>query len=85
MTRTTLDLDPTVLAQLRERAAAEHKSMGQVASERLAVGLEQDAPAELPPLNWIRKDMGPWKVDIEDKDALWRILDEEWYEPRERP
>ena len=77
MARTTLDLDPTVLQQLRERAAAEHKSMGQVASERLAVSLEQDTPAELPPLNWIRKPMGKPLLDIEDKDALWALFDAE--------
>jgi hypothetical protein len=85
MARTTLDIDPTVLDQLRERAAAERKSMGQVASERLAVSLGEEAPKEPPPLNWKAKNMGPWKVDIDDKDALWRVLDEEWYEPRERP
>lgn len=80
MTRTTLDLDPTVLEQLRERAAAEHKSMGQLASERLAVSLEQDAPAELPPFRWNPKHMGEPRIDLEDKEALWRILDAEWYE-----
>lgn len=83
MTRTTLDLDPTVLEQLRERAAAEHKSMGQVASERLAFGLEHDRSAELPPFRWNAKDMGPYKIDLEDKDAVWRLLDAEWYEQRE--
>lgn len=77
MTRTTLDLDPTVLEQLRARAAAERKSMGQLASERLAVSLEQEVPAELPPLRWVRKDMGEFKVDIDDKDALWEFLDSE--------
>jgi hypothetical protein len=83
MTRTTLDLDPTVLEQLRERAAAEHKSMGQVASERLAVSMGQDEAAELPPFRWNAKDMGPYKIDLEDKEAVWRLLDAEWYERRE--
>jgi hypothetical protein len=83
MARTTLDLDATVLQQLRERALAEHKSMGQVASERLAVSLEQDAPAELPPFRWNAKDMGPYRIDLEDKEAVWRLLDAEWYEQRE--
>ena len=50
--------------------------MGQVASELLAVGLHEESTAELPPLNWARKDMG-FKIDLEDKDALWRILDRE--------
>ncbi len=76
MPRTTFDLDGTVLADLRRRAAAEGKSMGHVASELLAIGLHDEAPTEQPPLNWARKDLG-LKVDLEDKDAVWRILDAE--------
>jgi plasmid stability protein len=76
MPRTTFDLDGTVLADLRRRAAAEGKSMGQVASELLAIGLQDETAAEQPPLNWARKDLG-LKVDLEDKDAVWRILDAE--------
>jgi len=76
MPRTTFDLDATVLADLRRRAAAEGKSMGRVTSELLAVALHDDGPTEQPPLNWARKDLG-LKVDLEDKDAVWRILDAE--------
>lgn len=77
MPRTTFDLDGTVLDDLRRRAAAEGKSMGQVASELLAIGLHDGtAAAEQPPLRWARKDLG-LKVDLEDKDAVWRILDAE--------
>ncbi|MEA2605840.1 MAG: hypothetical protein QOI00_597, partial [Chloroflexota bacterium] len=36
MSRTTIDLDPAVLRELRRRGAREGKSMGQVASELLA-------------------------------------------------
>jgi hypothetical protein len=77
MPRTTLDLDATVLADLRRRAAAESKSMGQVASERLAHSLHAEAPVEAQPLNWATKDMGRFKIDLEDKDAVWRLLDSE--------
>jgi hypothetical protein len=76
MPRTTLDLDPTVLTDLRRSAAAQGKSMGQVASEALAVGLHEETAQEQPPLQWARKDLG-LKVDLEDKDAVWRILDAE--------
>jgi plasmid stability protein len=76
MPRTTLDLDATVLADLRRRAATEGKSMGQVASELLVIGLDDERIPELPPLEWARKDLG-LKVDLEDKDAVWRILDSE--------
>jgi hypothetical protein len=80
MTRTTLDLDASVLEQLRRCAASERKSMGQVASERLALGLEGDGPKEEPlPLRWPSMRMGKPKVDLEDKDALWEALD--WRRP----
>jgi hypothetical protein len=76
MPRTTLDLDGTVLEQLRKRAANEHKSMGQVASERLAVSLRESTPKQSPRLRWPSRRMGKPMVDLEDKDALWRLLDE---------
>jgi hypothetical protein len=84
MPRTTLDLDASVLEQLRRRAASERKSMGQVASERLAVGLEKSAPKELSRLRWPSRRMGKPEVDLEDKDALWKALDEQRPEPHTR-
>lgn len=80
MPRTTFDLDATVLADLRRRAATEGKSMGQVASELLAGSLGADEPTSPRPLNWARKDMGPFKVDLEDKEAVWNLLDREEFE-----
>ncbi|HEY5708846.1 MAG TPA: hypothetical protein VID51_03285 [Solirubrobacterales bacterium] len=77
MPRTTFDLDATVLADLRRRAKTEGKSMGQVASELLAVSLGDEQPAQAPPLNWAKKDMGPFKIDLEDKEAVWNLLDRE--------
>jgi hypothetical protein len=77
MSRTTLDLDSSVLEQLRRRAQAEHKSMGQVASERLATALRDDTPAEPTPVRWSTLHMGRPKVDLADKDALWKVLDGE--------
>jgi plasmid stability protein len=75
MTRTTLDIDRSVLEQLRVRAASEGKSMGQVASERLAASLREQSPAEPSPLAWTRRSLGASLVDIDDKDALWAVLD----------
>jgi plasmid stability protein len=77
MPRTTLDLDATILADLRRRAAAEGKSMGQVASELLAGGLRAAKPTEPRPLDWARKEMGPFKIDLEDKEAVANLLDRE--------
>jgi plasmid stability protein len=77
MPRTTLDLDASVLAGLRRRGAAEGKSMGQVASELLAARLGDEKPDEQQPLHWARKAMGPFKIDLEDKEAVWNLLDRE--------
>jgi hypothetical protein len=46
MTRVTLDIDPFILELLRERAKAERKTMGQLASELLAISLREPAPAD---------------------------------------
>lgn len=78
MTRTTLDVDAIVLSQLRARAAAEGKSMGQVASEMLAPALTEGERGPTPrPLQWSGKRMGRPKIDLEDKEALWLLLDRE--------
>ena len=76
MARTTIDLDASVLDQLRRRAAAEHKSMGQLASEQLAISLrEKTSPPQ--PLRWPTRPMGKPTVDLQDKDAVLRALDGE--------
>jgi hypothetical protein len=84
MTRTTLDLDASVLEQLRRRAASERKSMGQVASERLAVGLGESASKEPSRLCWPSRRMGKPQANLEDKDALWQVLDGRRPQPRTR-
>ncbi len=75
MARTTLDLDPSVLRELRRRGAREHKSMGTVASELLAQALAADPPAAPEPLRWVSGDLGAPKVDLEDKEAVRAVLD----------
>lgn len=80
MPRTTLDIDPTVLGELRERARREGKSMGQMASELLAPALKEDGAAAAP-FVWHRWRAGKPLVDLEDKEAVQRILDQQagWY------
>lgn len=75
--RTTLDIDGTVLEQLRRRQRREGKSLGQLASELLAHALamtEDDRPAAA--LDWTVAPMQA-RVDLEDRDAVQRILDAE--------
>jgi hypothetical protein len=75
MTRTTIDLDPAVLRELRKRADREGKSMGQVASEVLAGGLRADGPPPAPAFEWRSGDLGRPLVDLEDGEAIAAILD----------
>jgi hypothetical protein len=74
MARTTLDLDPSVLRELRRLGEREGKSMGRVASELLARALaEDDAPS--PTFNWVSRDLGAPLIDLEDKEAVRAVLD----------
>jgi hypothetical protein len=75
MARTTLDLDPAILRELRRRGASQGKSMGQVASELLARAVADDREAPVPDFRWISADLGRPRVDLEDSEAMGRALD----------
>lgn len=77
MPRTTLDLDPTVLRELRRRGKRTGKSMGKIASELLARALAESVEKEQEPqpFRWISRDLGKPKVDLEDAEAIRRALD----------
>jgi hypothetical protein len=72
--RTTLDLDPAVLAELKRRRVASGKPIGVIASEVLATAFANE-PAARPDFVW-RTGALELRVDIDDKDALWRALDD---------
>jgi hypothetical protein len=72
--RTTLDLDPAVLEELKRRREVEGKPIGVIASELLAQAFTA-APAGRPDFTWQRGSL-ELRVDLDDKDALWRTLDE---------
>lgn len=74
MTRTTVDLDPTVLAELKRQRDKTGKTLGQLISELLAGSLSPK-PAAPQPLEWISIDMEQL-IDIEDKEAVQAALDE---------
>lgn len=74
MPRTTVDIDASVLRELKKRQRREKKPLGQLISELLAKAIDSE-PDLVPPFTWAAKDLRP-RVDLEDKDAIWSILDE---------
>jgi len=75
--RTTIDLDPAVVKELKRRSKGAGKSMGRLASELLATSLREgeglrEAQADL---EWIARDLGRPLVDLEDKEAIRAVLD----------
>jgi hypothetical protein len=76
MPRTTVDIDASVLRELKKRQELERKTLGQLISELLAKAIEsENDTTEASPFNWVTRDLQP-RVDIEDKDALWAVLEE---------
>lgn len=73
--RTTIDLDPGVLRDLKARARREGKSLGRVASELLAAGLDAGTAGAPPPFAWVARPMGA-RIDLEDKETVRRLIDE---------
>lgn len=73
MSRTTIDLDPVVLGQLKTRQRREGKTLGQLVSELLAKELGEHDTRDTPPLRWVATDLEPM-VDLDDKEALARAL-----------
>ncbi len=77
MPRTTIDLDATVLRELKRRRSIEGRTLGQLASELLAAALRAEPPeSHQVPFRWTVQNMGA-RVDLEDKEAVRRVLDEE--------
>jgi hypothetical protein len=75
MTRTTIDIDPTVLLELKKRQRRDGKSLGRLVSELLTAALGRDEPAPHVPLRWTARSMAA-RVDLEDKEAVRRALEE---------
>ena len=75
MARTTIDLDPAVLGELKRRGAREGKTMGQVASELLARAVAEDPDVPGPDFAWRTGSLGTPLLDLEDREAVRRALD----------
>jgi hypothetical protein len=78
MPRTTLDIDRSVLRELKERARDERKSLGAIVSELVAAALAERRHGSRPrPFEWRTARMGPARVDLEDKEAVRKALERE--------
>jgi hypothetical protein len=76
--RTTVDLDPPILKELKRLQKTEGKSLGRLVSDLLAAALaaRHDARRTPPAFRWIGRDMGA-RVDLADKEAVYRALDDD--------
>jgi hypothetical protein len=71
--RTTIDIDPAILRELKRRQAEEGKTLGQLVSELLAPVLKPTEPGRAH-FAWRTTDSAAL-VDLEDKEAVRKILD----------
>jgi hypothetical protein len=75
MPRTTIDIDPQVLRELKKRQRRQGKTLGRLVSELLTNALARDEPMAAGALAWTTQPMRA-RVDLEDKEAVRRALDE---------
>lgn len=74
--KTTLNIDDTVMARLKREAARQGRTMSEMVESALRrMFQEQKQTPELPPLPTF--DLGGELVDIADRDALYRAMEEE--------
>jgi hypothetical protein len=74
MSRTTIDIEPSVLAELKRRQKREGKSLGRLVSELLAAGFDTGTPPPPQPFRWTARKLGI-RVDLDDKEAVRRALE----------
>ncbi len=75
MSRTTIDIDPTVLRELKKRGRREGKTLGRIVSELLTTALSSSRPEPAVSFHWTTRPMGA-RVDLEDAEAVRRALDD---------
>jgi len=76
--RTTLDIEAPILKGLKSLQKKEKRSLSQLASELLTEALAaRGAARSVTPLRlaWQARPMGD-RVDLADKDAVYRLLDQ---------
>ena len=74
--RTTVDIDASVLRDLKRLQKRQGKPLGQLISELVAAALAREAGAagEPRPFTWTARRMDA-RIDLEDKEAMRAALD----------
>lgn len=78
--RTTLTLDPDVAALLKKRVAKGDVTMKQAVNDAMRRGLSMESTK--PKKRYVLKPgppSGGYLIDLNDKEALWEMLDREDY------
>lgn len=85
MPRMTVDIEKTILKELKLLQKREGKSFGRLVSELLSESLSSRRRGKqaAPHFEWNSRPMTPL-VDLSDKDALYTILDGEEHGPARR-
>jgi hypothetical protein len=75
--RTTVDIEDTILKDLKKIQQREGQSLGRLISNLLAQALGERKSVKEPPKSkrWIAKPMGA-RVDLADSDALYAVMDQ---------
>ncbi len=73
MARTTINLDNSILQQLKLRGRRDGKNQSDLVNQLLAWALSSNDQGSRP-LRWTSQPMGA-RIDLEDKEAVRRILD----------
>ena len=78
MARTTIDIDTPILEELKQMQKQEGKTLGRLVSDLLARVLAErgSRTAEPVSIDWPDQPLKPL-IDIEDKEELYRVLDED--------
>lgn len=72
--KTTLNIDATIIAQLKREAAKQHRTMSELVETALRMLFQTQKPRQpLPPLPSFKG--GGFLVDIADRDALYQAME----------
>ncbi len=74
--KTTLNIDDAIMVELKREAARQGRTMSEMVESALRTSLRaRPKRAGVPPLPAF--DMGGARVDVADRDALYRAMEEE--------